>query len=1424
MEDRFAALEQRLSSTIGEIQRLSTSEQSLIAEVTRLSHARPPPPPEPSFVPVPGSAASYGIDTRTLGKPDIFHGEDVKWADWRVIVKAYYSAVSTRMGVLMTAQEGAAQAMLQATLSDSVDQSASAQLYLVLLMLCRGQPLTEVVNAGESEGLAAWKRLCDIYEPHARSRVAGLLLTLLSYNFAGDVEARVAAFERDVQRYEQRSGEPMSDSMKIGVVLKQLDEGSLRQHLLMNAARLSTWLDFKREVQEIRRAQASIVATPMDIGAFQKGGKGDRGGKGKGGKDSDMKCSNCGRANHWKRDCRSPGGGAHDPSKGGKGKDGGKNPKGGKDKGKGGKGQGPTCWKCGGKGHISKDCQSKPRSVNAFEETPHGGPPDLGSLYIAGLEFDLNPLDMGYNGPIQDGQTMRVGIDSGAARSVMPSGWFDDYPVTPTAESRARATYRTATGAEVRDEGMKSVAGRPAGAAAGLRLAHFRVAGVSKPLMSVAEMVDANYSVIFERDDRGVDRSRSIDRETGEVLYFVRRNNVYEVDWAVMPYDELANEPKGDLNALGDVEVSQSSRLAPIPEPADVSTAITSEVEGPAARAARQPQEPTQDEVRQHEVSHEPYRAWCASCVAGRGLSREHRAADHEESAIAVAGFDYGFFSEGSSPLLCGKDSKHRWFYAAVVPSKGVIHPWPVKSFVHRLSLAGHRRMILRSDGEPSVVAWKTQVAAKLRLVHGIEILPQESGVDDSQGNGLAEHAVREIKAKTRTLRHQCETIHKVSLGEDHLLIPWIVEFAAMSINVGRRGADGRTAYELRYGRAFRRELAIFGEKVLYLPSGQEKVKLADKFHEGLYIGITQRTDESLIATKLGIVRCRTFKRLPEGQRGDRELLAAVVGTPWTPVPSQAGDDEIPVVIRVNAAAVVRPEELPPPIVPRGPELLGRRVYLRGRKELARYGHTDGCPGCVAAFLDASPAEHTAECRERITAAMRADPMDAVRIEESERRAATANANLGRRKLRRVDTGDDDDLNIQPGGAATSSSGAVQAPSASSSSAVALPAAGAVVVLAHDVPVPVDMDLEQEAMELHMLLMSLGMGGQSAVDVMEVFCPGRPKPYVSMFGLVHGGAFDLRDGWNLSDPEHVVKALEEIRRLQPLLILGSPKSAAPGAMQRLRPGTTEHDSALNDRLRHLQLVMKIYKDQVTAGRLFLHEHPWPTSSWTLDCVLEVRRLVGVTVAYGDQCPFGLVVPDEQGDSLAQKPTGWMSNCKEILAEVACVCPNDTKKPGEAHRHSTMTGRDMRKAERYPPRLLKAILRGLRRHIDGRPDYTIGALDAGPHVDEEEPSLKDFSGKWIDSDRMEFYDELTGLEMEPDMVRAARRTEMEFMATLNVWSYSTVAQAHADIGRAPFGVRWIDSDKGDSTRPDYRSRLVVQETRASSTIAPGDVYV
>ena len=101
-----------------------------------------------------------------------------------------------------------------------------------------------------------------------------------------------------------------------------------------------------------------------------------------------------------------------------------------------------------------------------------------------------------------------------------------------------------------------------------------------------------------------------------------------------------------------------------------------------------------------------------------------------------------------------------------------------------------------------------------------------------------------------------------------------------MSINLGRRGPDGRTGWELRHGRPFGRTLPGFGEVVHFLPGGKRSSGLTDKFSTGVYLGPTLRSDELLVATQLGVVRARTVKRPPELQRRNKELFDGVVGTP----------------------------------------------------------------------------------------------------------------------------------------------------------------------------------------------------------------------------------------------------------------------------------------------------------------------------------------------------------------------------------------------------------------------------------------------------------------------------------------------------------------------------------------------------------------
>ena len=148
--------------------------------------------------------------------------------------------------------------------------------------------------------------------------------------------------------------------------------------------------------------------------------------------------------------------------------------------------------------------------------------------------------------------------------------------------------------------------------------------------------------------------------------------------------------------------MKKSTRLAPLEEVIPAEEQIERFEHEVAAEAdqvyRRAPEEPTLQERRDHELLHEPYRAWCPYCVAGRGAALGHFAKDHAEDAFAVVGIDYGYLGdrEDASPIIFGKDRKHRWVFAFLVPSKGVGHPYSAKALVDVLLQAGHKRFTFR--------------------------------------------------------------------------------------------------------------------------------------------------------------------------------------------------------------------------------------------------------------------------------------------------------------------------------------------------------------------------------------------------------------------------------------------------------------------------------------------------------------------------------------------------------------------------------------------------------------------------------------------------------------------------------------------------------------------------------------------------------
>ena len=111
----------------------------------------------------------------------------------------------------------------------------------------------------------------------------------------------------------------------------------------------------------------------------------------------------------------------------------------------------------------------------------------------------------------------------------------------------------------------------------------------------------------------------------------------------------------------------------------------------------------------------------------------------------------------------------------------------------------GSAEVMVRSDQEPSIIALKEAAASRVRP-DGAKVIPEESAVADSRGNGLAESTVKEVKNFARTLLSSLNAQCDYTFGRADAVVVWLVRYCGQMLNRFRRGLDGKTANERRKG------------------------------------------------------------------------------------------------------------------------------------------------------------------------------------------------------------------------------------------------------------------------------------------------------------------------------------------------------------------------------------------------------------------------------------------------------------------------------------------------------------------------------------------------------------------------------------------------------------------------------------------------
>ena len=82
------------------------------------------------------------------------------------------------------------------------------------------------------------------------------------------------------------------------------------------------------------------------------------------------------------------------------------------------------------------------------------------------------------------------------------------------------------------------------------------------------------------------------------------------------------------------------------------------------------------------------------------------------------------------------------------------------------------------------------------------------------------------------------------------------------------RGDDGKAPYERNRGHSCTTPFVPFGEAIMYLPMKTVQRNKGDPAkHQGIWLGINERIEETTVGITRGVIKCRTVNRMSQEQR-----------------------------------------------------------------------------------------------------------------------------------------------------------------------------------------------------------------------------------------------------------------------------------------------------------------------------------------------------------------------------------------------------------------------------------------------------------------------------------------------------------------------------------------------------------------------------
>ena len=150
-----------------------------------------------------------------------------------------------------------------------------------------------------------------------------------------------------------------------------------------------------------------------------------------------------------------------------------------------------------------------------------------------------------------------------------------------------------------------------------------------------------------------------------------------------------------------------------------------------------------------------------------------------------------------------------------------------------------------------------------VQIVHAgetdAEVMPEESQVGASAAGAVVERSVWEVQSSAMSLMAYAESVQNTTFELGSTILALAVEYSRQVVNRFQRSvSDGKTAYERRKQKSYRKALVLLGELVIFMPIDKPQGQGLSPESLGYHVGprgqipLVLSSRRTLVQTKWG--------------------------------------------------------------------------------------------------------------------------------------------------------------------------------------------------------------------------------------------------------------------------------------------------------------------------------------------------------------------------------------------------------------------------------------------------------------------------------------------------------------------------------------------------------------------------------------------